>query len=558
MFDSLKKKLSGLVEKLTKKVDEKAELQQEALTKAEAPAGAPETKAPPIGAGPKPEIEAYCIEFEQKPGFKVPALEEIAPSAKVFMPAPATEPATPAEPESKGHESAAVPKQELVPEPAATPKPEGVESGLLAVQKPDASAPVGEAAAFSGPAARGEGQKQPSLFTSLADKTRSLRDKLNLLKKLGGAESKQEKPIEHELAPKPELESPIKPEPKPEVKAPQTEVKPKPEFKAPTVELEPAPKPEVKAPLIEVKPMPTAPEAPAEKPKSLKERILGAILETEISGSDLDEILSGFEVDLLENDVALEVTERILADMRASLKGKKVKRGEVERAIRDAVRLALEDVLSKGKGIDLLEEIRKSEKPYKLAFVGINGTGKTTTIAKIANLCLQNGFEPVIAASDTFRAASIEQLEVHANKLGVKLVKHKYGADAAAVAYDAIEHAKAKGKAVVLIDTAGRMQTNANLMDELRKIIRVASPDLVVFVGDSLTGNDAVEQARTFNEVRVDAVILTKSDADAKGGACLSISYAIGKPVLYLGTGQNYSDLVKFTPEWFMEKVGAA
>jgi fused signal recognition particle receptor len=244
------------------------------------------------------------------------------------------------------------------------------------------------------------------------------------------------------------------------------------------------------------------------------------------------------------------------ADIKKGLSGKRVKRAEIESEIRAAIKESLEDVLSRGgKSIDLIEEIRKAEKPYKIAFVGINGTGKTTTIAKLAYLLKEQGLEPVIAASDTFRAASIEQLEQHTNKIGVKLIKHKYGADAAAVAFDAVEHAKAKGKAAVLIDTAGRMQTNINLMDELKKIIRVIKPDLVIFVGDSLTGNDAIEQARTFNEARVDAIILTKADADAKGGACLSIAYEIGKPILYLGTGQNYPDLTRFTPEWFIEKV---
>ncbi len=552
MFESLKKKLSGLVEKLTKKVDEKAEreLQQEASKEVKPPAEAPRVKA--SGFAPQPEL-----------------LKPVPPAQpEVLMPAPAKEQAPTTKPELR------------VPELESPAFPEPEAKIPAAAPEPEVKMPAEEA------------QKEPTLFTSLADKTRSLRDKLNILKKLGGAESTQQgqekaETVKPELAPKPEPKPDVKapqiglaPGPKPKIEATQIELKPepKPALEAPIIGLKQEPKPEVEAPAIDLKPAPKpalrveqkppaqadvklkiAPEAeaPAEKPMSLKERILGAVLETEISGSDIDEILSGFEVDLLENDVALEVVECMIADMRSSLKGKKVKRGEVEKAIRDAIRLALEDVLSKGKRIDLLEEIRKAEKPYKLAFVGINGTGKTTTIAKIANLCLQNGFEPVIAASDTFRAASIEQLEVHANRLGVKLVKHKYGSDAAAVAYDAIEHAKAKGKQVVLIDTAGRMQTNANLMDELRKILRVANPNLVVFVGDSLTGNDAVEQARTFNEVRVDAVILTKSDADAKGGACLSISYAIGKPVLYLGTGQNYPDLIKFTPEWFMEKVGA-
>ncbi len=293
-----------------------------------------------------------------------------------------------------------------------------------------------------------------------------------------------------------------------------------------------------------------------EEGPSLGGRLLGAITETEISPKALEETMEDFQMLLLENDVALDAAEKMCEDIKEELTGKRVKRSQIEEAIKEAIKKSLEDVLSKGgESIDLIEEVKKAEKPYKIVFVGINGTGKTTSIAKIANLLKEQGLEPVVAASDTFRAASIEQIEHHTNKLGIKLIKHKYGADAAAVAFDAVEHAKAKNKPVVLIDTAGRMQTNTNLMDELKKILRVIQPNLVIFVGDSLTGNDAIEQAKIFNKARIDAVILTKADADAKGGACLSIAYEIQKPILYLGTGQNYPDLVKFTPEWFIEKA---
>jgi fused signal recognition particle receptor len=189
-------------------------------------------------------------------------------------------------------------------------------------------------------------------------------------------------------------------------------------------------------------------------------------------------------------------------------------------------------------------------------FVGVNGTGKTTTISKLSEYFVSKGFTPVIAASDTFRAGAIEQITHHANNLGVKIIKHQKGADPAAVAYDAVEHAKAQKKEVVLIDTAGRMQTNVNLMDEMKKIQRVVKPDLIIFVGDALTGNDAVEQATKFNNaVGFDGIILTKADADAKGGAALSIGYVVQKPILFLGTGQSYSDLMEFHPEWMVEQV---
>jgi len=192
-----------------------------------------------------------------------------------------------------------------------------------------------------------------------------------------------------------------------------------------------------------------------------------------------------------------------------------------------------------------------------IAFIGVNGSGKTTNLAKLANYLKNNGKEVVIAACDTFRAAAIQQVEDHANNLGIKLIKHDYGSDAAAVAFDAIDHAKAKGKDFVLIDTAGRNQSNKNLMEELSKLVRVAKPDLKIFVGDSLTGNDAVEQAKEFNEaVGIDGIILSKVDADEKGGASVSISYVAKKPIFFVGNGQGYEDLIPFKKEEFLEKMG--
>ncbi|MCX8169528.1 MAG: signal recognition particle-docking protein FtsY, partial [Candidatus Methanomethyliaceae archaeon] len=206
---------------------------------------------------------------------------------------------------------------------------------------------------------------------------------------------------------------------------------------------------------------------------------------------------------------------------------------------------------------DILSIIR-SKKPFVIMFIGVNGTGKTTTIAKIGKYLMDNGLKVVFACSDTFRAGAEEQLEVHANRLGVKLIKHRYGADPAAVAYDAISYAKSNRIDVVLIDTAGRMQTDRGLMDEMQKIHRVAKPDLTVFVGDALTGNDALNQAQEFNNfVPIDAIVLTKIDADAKGGAAISISHVLRKPIIFLGVGQGYSDLIKFDPEWIIKNIFA-
>ena len=197
--------------------------------------------------------------------------------------------------------------------------------------------------------------------------------------------------------------------------------------------------------------------------------------------------------------------------------------------------------------------------PLVVAFVGVNGTGKTTAIARLAHWLQAQGRSVVLAAADTFRAGAIEQLEVHANKLGCKFIAHQAGGDPAAVAFDAVAHAKAKHRDVVLIDTAGRMQTNTNLMDEMAKIQRVAKPDLIMFVGDALAGNDAIEQARQFHAtVGSDAVILTKLDVDAKGGAALSIASAIGRPIAFVGIGQDYEDLMPFDAAWVVERIFAA
>jgi len=281
-----------------------------------------------------------------------------------------------------------------------------------------------------------------------------------------------------------------------------------------------------------------------------------SVLGKKISEKELENILEELKIDLLEADVAFDVAEEIVSRIEEELRGKKIKRGvDLYSVVLDSLKKAIKDVVSVDS-FDFLEFIKNSEKPVVILFLGINGTGKTTTIAKIAHLLQKNGYSVVIAASDTFRAGAIEQLEIHAKNLGVKLIKHKQGSDPAAVAYDAVAHAQARKKDVVLIDTAGRMQTNRNLMDEMRKIKRVVKPHLTIFVGDSLAGNDAVEQAITFEkEVGFDAIILCKIDADAKGGAAISISYMVKKPIIYVGTGQKYDDLEKFSPEWLVQHI---
>ena len=290
-----------------------------------------------------------------------------------------------------------------------------------------------------------------------------------------------------------------------------------------------------------------------------KSGIFSFVRHKTISEKDIDDILFELEMALLEGDVAMDVAEEIINSVKEDLVGRKIKRrSDVADFTKQALKKAISKILDiEGKDLNLLiEESIKTGEPLKIMFVGINGTGKTTTIAKISTYFIEKGYTPVIAAADTFRAGAIEQLTHHADKLGVKIIKHKKGADPAAVAFDAVAHARAKGKELVLVDTAGRMQTNVNLMDEMKKIKRVIKPDLIVYVGDALTGNDSVEQAQKFNDaVGVDGIILTKADADAKGGAALSIGYVIQKPILFLGTGQSYTDIIEFKPEWMVEQI---
>jgi len=288
--------------------------------------------------------------------------------------------------------------------------------------------------------------------------------------------------------------------------------------------------------------------------KSLEEDFTTGIGK-KLNEEKLEDFLWDLEISLMEADVAVDVIEKIKDDVKKELVGKKVKlHANIGDIVETTLKKSIKEVLS--KNFDFDDFIKNSSRPTVIMFVGVNGTGKTTVIAKIAKYLKDRGYSVVLAAADTFRAGAIEQLDIHAKNLGVKIIKHKAGGDPAAVCYDAIQHAKAKKRDFVLIDTAGRMQTNRNLMDEMKKIKRVAKPHMIIFVGDSLAGNDAIEQARKFEEaVGIDAVVLTKIDADAKGGAALSIAYEINKPIIFLGTGQRYDDLMKFDVNWFVDRI---
>ncbi|MEM2916964.1 MAG: signal recognition particle-docking protein FtsY [Candidatus Bathyarchaeia archaeon] len=293
-----------------------------------------------------------------------------------------------------------------------------------------------------------------------------------------------------------------------------------------------------------------------EKLKAGLNSLVNKITTTELKAEQLQPILSEFKLSLVENDVAFPVAELICEEMGKRLEGQQIKRLEDRKEIvKKNLREIMLEILSINEKLDLLNMVKmKKQKgePFVIVFVGINGTGKTTSIAKIAKLLMRKGYSVVLACSDTYRAGSIEQLEEHAKRLGIKMVRHTYGADPAAVAFDAIKHAKAHGINVVLIDTAGRIQTDRNLMNELAKIKRVINPDLTLLTVDALTGNDAVMQAEEFHKsVGIDGTILTKVDADVKGGSALSVTYVTKKPIVFIGTGQKYEDLEEFNPEKF-------
>ncbi len=382
----------------------------------------------------------------------------------------------------------------------------------------------------------------------------------SLKSKMKGLFSKADKHLDEEKIYKPEEPEQKPPEPVAVTPAPAT-----PEKVLKTAAPEAAPEP-VGA---------SEPESAREQPKLSRKEILklkkqekkeskGATSASSVvSGSGkkikedpLNKILDELEILLLEVDVAYPVVEEIKNGVRENLVGRKYDRSYtleqvVELALKDAVRNVL-----KINEFDFDGWLAEQKRPTVIMFVGINGTGKTTAIAKIAKRVQDRDMTVVMAACDTFRAGAIEQLTVHSEKLGCKIVKQAHDADPSAVAFDAIEHARSKRKDVVLIDTAGRMQTNNNLIEEMMKIVRIAKPDLKVFVGDSLAGNDAIEQAKVFDAaIEVDAIILTKIDTDAKGGAALSIAHTIGRPIAFVCNGQGYDDIIKFNTEWMIDRM---
>jgi fused signal recognition particle receptor len=298
-----------------------------------------------------------------------------------------------------------------------------------------------------------------------------------------------------------------------------------------------------------------APSAPASPSIVDKFKVLLIERELIISENDVADALTELELTLLESDVALPATDAIIAHVRKSLVGKHRKIGEsVDSLVVGALRAALLDVL--GKGFDLLAYVRTHPRPVRILFTGVNGTGKTTTVAKIGYYLKKQGFSVVIGAGDTYRAGAIEQIGVHAERLGIKIIQHPEGGDPSAVLFDAVQYAISHKIDVVLADTAGRFHNKANLMSQLDKIKRVMKPDLVVYVDEAVAGNDAVTRAFEFDRtIGADAVVLTKADMDSRGGAAISIAHTIGKPLMFIGTGQSYEDIALFEPAQVVEDL---
>jgi fused signal recognition particle receptor len=354
----------------------------------------------------------------------------------------------------------------------------------------------------------------------------------------------------------PEIKETIKREKKSlEKKEPKKEKKIRKTFEKPRIIKE---KPEeIPKEEISEEPEPVKEEAPKEPEEKEKRGFFGLgkkITTRRLTGKDIDDFFSENEADFLANNVAVEVIDFFKSNLKEQLVEKPIKRTHASKFISDVFEETLFKIVSHGD-VDL-KKLVGVKKPLLMVFLGFNGSGKTTSIARVAKYLMNNGKKVVLAAGDTFRAASIEQLEVHGKKLGLRVIKHQYGSDSAAVVFDAMKFAEANGYDVVLADTAGRMHTDKNLMDELKKLIRVNSPDLKVLVVDSLTGNDCVEQAKQFHDaVGVDAVIMTKTDVNPKGGSVLSVCYAIKKPILFIGTGQGYNDIIKFDPKKFVKDM---
>jgi fused signal recognition particle receptor len=503
MFDFLKKKISGFIDGITKKEEEKAE----ALPQEEK---APETPETEIQEEPRAEEKPAAKAKPEKK--EIQKVEEKKPERRKEEKSETRNP----EPETKKTE----------PVKPAPSKP--------AAKAPPVPAPKPEQA---------KAEAKPAPAAKLAQKT-------EIPAKTPAVQASEPKPT-----PAKEKELPSRPEPA------------KPAFIAPPAPLARIREPEPETP----KPPPIAPEPEIARPEPKKEEekpkerlklgIIGTVKslitrEVEISEKDVKEMVESLELELLEADVDIGVSESIKEELMGKLVGSKIGKDKLHSFVSGSIKETLIDILTNEKDFDIVSRVETSEKPVKIMFIGINGAGKTTTIAKVAKLLMDNNRKVVFAAADTFRAAAIEQMGVHAERLGVKMIAREYGSDPTSVAYDAVNYAKAHGIDAVLIDTAGRQDTNISLLNEMKKMKRVISPDICIYIGESIAGNAILEQITAFNrEVGVDAVILSKLDCDPKGGTMLSISKATGVPIIYVGIGQGYDALERFDAQKIVGRI---
>ncbi len=544
MFGLLKKKISSFIGSLTKKEEEKDEPQEE-----------------PNGQ------EAKDVRAEAATPVEAKKTPQAQPEATV---SPSAQPALPKQPESPAsYKHAPDPSVQPTPRPP-TPKPAETKPVPAAPQKPVAKIEP------QNPAIRIPVQppSAPKPEPVQASQQPSLQPTPAPIPKPAPAPTQ---PVEK----KPE---PAKTEPEPQTAAPKKPglldtllgrkpkaVTEKPEVpQAPTVATEFATTPKTKS--DDPKParneiQTTKPGAQAMAAEPKKERKLEAKLglasrvrgffvkEVTIQENELDPMLEELNLALLESDVTLDTADYITQTLKTQLAGKKVEKARLQNEIQSAVKTVLTDLVGQTP-LDVTGFVRSHEKPVKILFLGPNGAGKTTTIAKIASHLKSQGLTCVLAAGDTFRAAAIEQLAHHGEKIGVSVIRHQYGSDPSAVAFDAIAHAKARNIDCVLIDTAGRQETNVNLLKEMEKINRVVKPDLKLFIGEAVAGHSLVEQAKKFHEqLKIDGVVLTKVDCDAKGGTSFSVAHEVGVPIVFIGTGQEYGDLRAFDANWLVSSV---
>ena len=514
MFDSLKKKLSALKSKESERIEDLEEPEESDYSIPEEPVEEPKKKAPVKTAKSKSDDDDLIDDdfWDDEAFWKNDKFFEDAPEDEEDF------------------------EEDIVPEKPA-PKPAPKQPVKKEQPQPEEKSPAEK------PAPEEQKHTKVSIFERRSKQAEVKQKEEDVSPKM--EEVKPPESVKRE-------EVKVRPVKHDEVKAPEP-------VKQEEVEPQPAVKHEeanIQTNESETKPAEDSKKGFFSKRAEKKQEAPSAKSVKSIDKDDIESILWDLEIGLLESDVALPVIDTIKEGVQQVLSERKVERGEnLGDIVEEALKSAIGGVLQSNE-FDFDKFIDECGKPAVVMFVGINGTGKTTSIAKLANRLQKNGRTVVLAASDTFRAGAIEQLTIHSDNLGVKIIKHQSGADPAAVAYDAVEHAKSKHKDVVLVDTAGRMQTNSNLMDEMKKIKRVVKPNLVVFVGDALAGNDAVEQAKAFNDaIGLDAIILTKIDADAKGGAALSIAHSIGKPIAFMSTGQEYEDIIKFDSQWMLDRL---